>query len=344
MKRTQPNTRLRNKVFSASLLSSAATLGSLDLARSGDDLPMHARTVTLFRKNKLYYALIFPGVLYFLIFHYTPMYGIIIAFKDIAPFDGLQGIFSAEWVGLKHIRNFIGSYYFWDIIGNTLIISFYRLIFGFPAPIVLALLMNEVGSIMFKRTVQTISYLPHFLSMVVVAGLATTLLTTDGGFVNNLLQKLGFQPIMFLSSTDYFRSVLVVTGIWKEIGWGTIIYLAAITGVDSQLYEAARVDGANRMRQIWHITLPGIRHIVVILFILSIGGIMNAGFEQVFLLYSPPVYEVADIIDTYVYRKGLVEMQYSFAAAIELFKSVIAVVLILSANYMAKKLDQEGIW
>lgn len=305
---------------------------------------MHTRTLGLLKKNRLYYALILPGIVYFLVFHYTPMYGLIIAFKDVAPFDGLSGIFSAEWVGLKHFRNFLDSYYFWDIMGNTLLISLYRLLFGFPAPIILALLLNEVGGLAFKRTVQTISYLPHFLSMVVVAGLVTTLLKTDGGFVNDILQYMGFHPISFLSSSDYFRPVLVISGIWKEVGWGMIIYLAAIAGIDTQQYEAARVDGAGRLRQMWHITLPGMRHIIVILFILSIGGIMDAGFEQIFLLYSPPVYDVADILDTYVYRKGLVDVQYSFAAAVGLFKSVIAVVLILSANYLAKKFDQEGIW
>lgn len=296
------------------------------------------------KKHKLYYVLIIPGLLYFVVFHYVPIYGVIIAFKDIAPFEGLHGIFTSEWVGLRHFKNFIHSYYFWDIIENTLTISFYRLLFGFPAPILLALLLNEVRHTVFKRTVQTISYLPHFLSMVVVAGLVTVFLSTDGGFVNGVLRQFGIEPIMFLGDTRYFRSVLVVSGIWKEVGWSSIIYLAAIAGVDAQLYEAARVDGAGKLRQVWHITLPGIRHIIVILFILSIGNVMDGGFEQIFLLYSPPVYEVADIIDTYVYRKGLVEIQYSFAAAVGLFKSVIALALIVTANYLAKKFDQEGIW
>ncbi|WP_235886216.1 ABC transporter permease [Paenibacillus cymbidii] len=296
------------------------------------------------KRQKLYYFLLVPGLLYFLIFHYGPMYGIIIAFKDIAPFDGLKGIFSAEWVGLKHFRNFTESYYFTNIMVNTLTISGYRLLFGFPAPIILALLINEVRVVAFKRTVQTISYLPHFISMVVLAGLVTTLLSTDGGFVNGVLQKLGFEPVLFLSDTRFFRSVLVGSGIWKEMGWSSIIYLAAIAGVDQQLYEAAKVDGAGKLKQIWHITLPGISPIVVIMFILAIGHVMDAGFEQIFLLYSPPVYGVADIIDTYVYRKGLVEVQYSFAAAVGLFKSVIAAVLVLGTNYLARKFGQEGIW
>lgn len=305
---------------------------------------MSARTLTLLRKNKLYYGLIVPGVLYFLLFHYTPMYGLIIAFKDIAPFDGLREMLTADWVGLKHFRSFFDSFYFRDIVGNTLLISFYRLAFGFPAPIVLALLINEVGRLAFKRIVQSVSYLPHFLSMVVVAGLTTTLLTTDGGIVNEIVKLFGHEPISFLTDQRFFRSVLVVSGIWKEAGWGMIIYLAAIAGIDPQQYEAARIDGAGRWRQVWHITLPGMRHIIVILFILQIGGVMDAGFEQVFLLYSPPVYDVADIIDTYVYRKGLVEVQYSFGAAVGLFKSLIAIVLITGTNWLAKKFGQEGIW
>ncbi|WNQ12053.1 ABC transporter permease subunit [Paenibacillus aurantius] len=305
---------------------------------------MNASLWTSMRKYKLEYALVVPGMLYFLIFHYVPIYGIIIAFKDIAPFEGLSGIFSSEWVGLKHFRDFMNSYYFWDILGNTLIISFYRIVFGFPAPIVLALLMNEVRHSGFKRVVQTIAYLPHFLSMVLLAGLVTAMLSLDGGFVNGFMGWLGFEPIPFLTDNQYFRSVLIGSGIWKEAGWGTILYLAAIAGIDQQLYEAATVDGAGRFRQIWHITLPGIRHIMVILFILSVGHILDAGFEQIYLLYSPPVYQVSDIIDTFVYRKGLVEVNYSYAAAVSLFKSVAGVILILGANYIAKRLDQEGIW
>lgn len=296
------------------------------------------------KKYRLHYYLLLPGVAFFLVFHYVPLYGIVIAFKDVTPFDGIQGIFSSEWVGLKHFRNFVDSYYFWNIMENTILISTYRLLFGFPAPIVLALLMNEIGSALFKRAVQTISYLPHFISMVVVAGLLTTLLTTDGGLVNALLQKLGLESIFFLGDQSYFRSVLVASGIWKEVGWGTIIYLAAITGIDPQLYEAARVDGAGRMRQMLHITLPGMMFIIVLMFIFAVGGLLNAGFEQIILLYSPPVYEVSDIIDTYVYRKGLEGNQYSFAAAVGLFKSVLSLTLLLGANLLAKKLGQQGIW
>ncbi|WP_235886382.1 ABC transporter permease [Paenibacillus cymbidii] len=305
---------------------------------------MLAQTINKMRSHQLYYLLILPGLLYFIVFHYAPMYGVIIAFKDASPFDGLAGMLSSRWVGFQHFRTFFDSYYFWDIIGNTLTISFYRLLFGFPAPILLALLMNEVTHTYFKRVVQTISYLPHFISMVVLAGLTTTLLSVDSGIVNSVLAKLGFEPIFFLADAKYFRSVLVVSGIWKEIGWGSIIYLAAIAGIDQQLYEAAKVDGASRLRQMWHITLPGIRPIAIILLILQIGHVMDAGFEQIFLLYSPPVYQVSDIIDTYVYREGLVDVKYSFASAVGLFKAAIALVLVAGANMLAKRFGQDGIW
>ncbi len=299
---------------------------------------------SLIHRYKLYYFLIAPGIIYYLIFHYIPLYGVVIAFKDVSPFDGVKEILTSEWVGLKHFRNFTNSYYFWDIMRNTLLISLYRLIFGFPAPILLAILLNEAKNILFQRIVQTVSYLPHFISMVIVAGLLTTFLTTDGGIVNTLLQQMGLKQIFFLGDANYFRSVLVISGIWKEVGWGTIIYLAAIAGIDAHLYEAAKLDGAGRMRQIWHVTLPGMSFIITLLLILSIGGLLDAGFEQIFLLYSPSVFKVADIIDTYVYRKGLVDLQYSYAAAVNLFKSLIAVILLLGANYLAKKYKQEGIW
>ncbi|WP_391572130.1 ABC transporter permease [Cohnella sp.] len=299
---------------------------------------------SLIHRYKLYYFLIAPGIIYYLIFHYIPLYGVVIAFKDVSPFDGVKEILTSEWVGLKHFRNFTNSYYFWDIMRNTLLISLYRLIFGFPAPILLAILLNEAKNILFQRILQTVSYLPHFISMVIVAGLLTTFLTTDGGIVNTLLQQMGLKQIFFLGDANYFRSVLVISGIWKEVGWGTIIYLAAIAGIDAHLYEAAKLDGAGRMRQIWHVTLPGMSFIITLLLILSIGGLLDAGFEQIFLLYSPSVFKVADIIDTYVYRKGLVDLQYSYAAAVNLFKSLIAVILLLGANYLAKKYKQEGIW
>lgn len=296
------------------------------------------------KKYKLYYLLILPGMLYYIIFHYIPMFGIVIAFKDISPFEGIRGIVTGDWVGFKHFIKFFNSIYFWDIMKNTLVISFYKLLFGFPAPIILALLLNEVRNKHFKKVVQTISYLPHFISMVIVAGLLTNMLSTQGGIINEIIKLFGKEPIFFLGDSRYFRSVLVTSGIWQGVGWGSIVYLAAISGIDTQLYEACIVDGGNKWAQIWHVTLPGIRNVIVLMLIMAIGGLLNAGFEQILLLYSPAVYDVSDIIDTYVYREGLINANYSFATAIGLFKSIIAMILMMGSNYIAKLFDQEGIW
>ncbi|WP_240762354.1 ABC transporter permease [Paenibacillus thalictri] len=302
------------------------------------------RVLMTWKKHQFFYLLMVPGLVYFLIFHYIPMAGVAIAFKDVTPFDGLQGIIHGDWVGFAQFKRFFASYYFWNVLGNTVIISFYKLFFGFPAPILFALLLNEVTSKWFKRSVQTISYLPHFISMVVVAGLLTNLLSTNNGILNAIMLAIGKQPISFLSDPAYFRTILVLSDIWQSIGWGSILYLAAMTGIDPQLYEAAKMDGANRLRQVWHITLPGISFVISILLILNVGRFLEAGFEQIFLLYSPAVYQVADIVDTYVYREGLLQMQYSFAAAIGMFKNIVGMTLILISNYIVKKMDQPGLW
>lgn len=302
------------------------------------------RVLMTWKKHQFFYLLMVPGMVYFLIFHYIPMAGVAIAFKDVTPFDGLQGIIHGDWVGFAQFKRFFASYYFWNVLGNTVIISFYKLFFGFPAPILFALLLNEVTSKWFKRSVQTISYLPHFISMVVVAGLLTNLLSTNNGILNAIMLAIGKQPISFLSDPAYFRTILVMSDIWQSIGWGSILYLAAMTGIDPQLYEAAKMDGANRLRQVWHITLPGISFVISILLILNVGRFLEAGFEQIFLLYSPAVYQVADIVDTYVYREGLLQMQYSFAAAIGMFKNIVGMTLILVSNYIVKKMDQPGLW
>lgn len=301
-------------------------------------------TYKKYRKYKLYYFLALPGLCYFIVFHYIPMFGILIAFKDIAPFNSVQEILQADWVGFKYFLQFFDSYYFWNVLSNTVVISFYKLLFGFPAPILFALLLNEIRHIGFKRIVQTISYLPHFLSMVIVSGLVMQLLSPEYGLVNWVIVQFGGESVSFLSSPQYFRTILVITDIWQSVGWGSILYLAAMAGVDPHLYEAATIDGASRWRQMWHITLPGISFVIAILLILSVGRFMDAGFEQIFLLYSAPVYRVADIIDTYVYRQGLLSMQYSFATAIGVFKNVIGMMLIFLANYLAKRLNQQGLW
>jgi len=295
-------------------------------------------------KYKFYYLLALPGLLYFVIFKYLPMVGIIIAFQDYQPFEGFRGMFDGPWVGLKHFKNFINSYYFRNIMGNTLIISGLKLLWGFPAPIILALMINEVRNIVFKKTAQTISYLPHFFSMVIVAGMVRALLTVQGGLVNYVIKFFGGTPYPFLTDPKYFRSILVATSVWQGIGWGSILYLAAITNIDPALYEAAMIDGASRLQQMRYITLPSIAYVIAIVLIFRIGGLLNAGFQQVLLLYSPQVYKVADIIDTYVYRSGLLSMQYSYAAAVGVFKSILALILLLIANKVAKWVGQPGIW
>jgi putative aldouronate transport system permease protein len=299
---------------------------------------------TRVRLHKFYFLLMIPGFLYYIVFHYVPMFGIVIAFKDLSPFDGFEGILSSPWVGFKHFQHFFESFYFWNVLGNTALISFYKLAFAFPAPIALALLINEVRSTSFKRWVQTISYMPHFISGVVLSGLVIMVLASDKGILNEIIAYFGGEKMNFLSSPDYFRRILVFTEIWHNVGWGTILYLAAMTGIDPQLYEAAKIDGASKWQQTRHITLPGIAFVIVLLLILNIGRFLDAGFELILLLYSPAVYQVGDIIDTYVYREGLIQLQYSFTSAVGLFKNVVGMFLILGANYIAKKWNQTGIW
>ena len=272
------------------------------------------------------------------------MFGITIAFKDVTPYGGLSEMFTAPWVGLKHFKKFFDSYYFWNILGNTLNISLRKLLFGFPAPIIFALLINEIGSIKFKKVVQTISYLPHFISSVIMAGLLYNVLSTNGGIINELIRLCGGEPKYFLGESQYFVNVIVVSSIWQGVGWGSIIYLAAITGIDTSLYEAARIDGANKAQQMWYITLPCIMGVACTMLILNLGHILDAGFDQILLLYSEGVYDVADIIDTYVYREGLLNLNYSYTAAVGLFKSVVGCLMVLLVNGIVKKMGQEGIW
>ena len=296
------------------------------------------------RKYHMYYLLALPGLVYLLIFHYGPMVGILMAFREFKPMQGFMGIFTGKWVGLKYFQQFFSSVYAGRVIGNTVWIFFLRLVWGFPAPIFLALLLNEVHCLPFKKTVQTISYFPHFVSYVVVLAIARWLFNADGGLLNAIRASHGLDAIPFLSDSRYFRSILVGTGVWKGIGWSSIIYLAAMTGIDPQLYEAAEIDGASRLRQVWHITLPGIAPVIAIQLILRMGSIMDAGFDQTLLFYSSAVYDVGDIIDTYVYRMGLGSMKYGFATAVGLFKSAVGLIFVLLSNYFARLIGQEGIW
>lgn len=296
------------------------------------------------KRDRFYYLIAALPLLYFVIFRYIPMFGIIIAFQNYNPATGFEGMVNGTWVGLTHFQNFVHSIFFWNIMRNTLIISGLKLLFGFPAPIILAILINEMRLMWAKRTVQTISYLPHFLSMVVVAGLVRSLLTVQGGLVNQAIAGLGGQPQAFLTDPKLFRWILVGSSLWQEVGWQSILYLAAMASINPELYESAAMDGANKLHQIWHITLPNIAYVIAITLIFAIGGLLNAGFEQILLLYSPSVYSVADVIDTYVYRSGLLSRQYSFASAVGLFKSILALILMVGANKVAKRVGQPGLW
>lgn len=292
-------------------------------------------------KNKLIYLMIAPGLLYILIYKYFPMYGLIISFQDYKPYLGITG---SEWVGFEHFQRLFNSPDFWMILRNTLILFGLQMFIFFPIPIVLALMLNEVRRNYYKRTIQTLIYLPHFMSWVVVVSISYVLLTLDGGIINGLLEAFGFQPINFLLDASWFRPMYIIQVIWREAGWGTIIFLAAIASVDPQLYEAARMDGANRLRQIWHITLPAIKSVIVILLILKIGDVLELGFEHVFLLLNSTNRHVAEIFDTYVYVAGLRQGQFSYATAVGFFKGFVGLALVVFANWLAKKNGEEGVY
>ncbi|MCI8441640.1 MAG: sugar ABC transporter permease [Provencibacterium sp.] len=299
---------------------------------------------TFFCKYRYLHLMMLPCILFFLIFKYVPMYGLIIAFKDYEAVGGFWGILSAPFVGLQNFKRFFSSIYFGRLLRNTLLISTYRLIFSFPAPVIMAILINEIRSTRFKRTVQTITYMPHFLSWVIVSGLLIVLLSPTSGPAAGLFRLLGKEPVALLSDTRYFRSLLVISEVWKSVGWGTIIYLAAITGIDQEIYEAATVDGASRLQKIFKITLPQMADIISIMLILAVGKILDENFEQVFNMYNPAVYEVADVFETYVYRTGILNAQYSYSAAVGVFKSVVSLVLVLITNKLARLMGNEGIW
>ena len=290
------------------------------------------------------YLLMLPGLLFYLIYKYLPMIGIVIAFKDVSPFLGIEKMLTAPWVGLKHFKIFVSSPYFFQLLRNTLLINFYGLLFDFPATILLALLINEVKNGPFKKIVQTISYMPHFVSNVVVAGLLISFLSPASGIINKIIESFGGESIYFLGEPKYFRSILVGSGVWQNVGWGTIIYLAAMAGIDPQLYEAAHMEGANRFQRAWYITLPSIAPLISLLLVLRIGRMLNVGFEKILLLYSPAVYEVGDVIDTFVYRSGIKNAKFSYSTAVGLFKSVIAMVLIAVSDFTAKRMGQTGIF
>lgn len=307
--------------------------------------PEHERTAwERFRKDvvrdKWLYLLLLPGMIFLIIFRYIPIFGNVIAFMDYNPYDTA----ASTWVGFDHFVDLLTRPQFLQVFGNTLYISILKMVCGFPIPIILALMMNEMKNMKFKKVSQTLLYLPNFISWVVLSGLIMNMLDPDTGLVTSIINSISGEKIQVLTDTRYFVPMLIVTDIYKGAGWGTIIYFAALSGIDPQLYEAAEIDGARKWKQLLHITLPSITPTIVVMLILSCNNIVNAGFDQIFMLYSALVYSVADIIDTYVYRIGIKNADYSFSTAAGLFKSVIAFVMILIVNTVAKKTGNEGIW
>lgn len=307
-------------------------------------LPFLNKTRSFIRyivRHKLLYLMLLPGLLYFIVFKYVPMGGLLIAFKD---YQILHGIWNSPWVGTKWFAKIFDSPYFFNLLQNTLLIGFYKIVFGMPPDIIFALLLNEVRKVWFKRFFQTVTYLPHFLSWVIVYGIFLALLLPNTGLVNQFISALGLEQISFLTSNDWFRSVLVGAEIWKDIGFGTIIYIAALASVDQTLYEAAKVDGAGRFRRMWHISVPGIRGVIVLLLIIRLGNIMDAGFSQIFTFLNAAVYSVADVFGTWVYRTGIEEFQISIATAMGLFNGFVGLVFVVAANGLAKKFTGSGVW
>lgn len=293
-------------------------------------------------RNRYVYLMLVPVVAYYLIFSYGPMYGLLMAFQE--SYSPVKGILAGEWVGFDNFTMFFESYYFWRLIKNTLILSFYSIVFGFPAPIILALLLNEVRKKWFRSTVQTISYMPHFISVVVVVGMLKTFSSLDGGLFNVIRDFFDLQPIMFLAEKDMFRPLYILSNIWQGAGWASIIFLAALSGIDPQLYEASKIDGAGRWRQLLHITLPGIMPTIVIMLILRMGAVMNADFQKILLMQTAPTYETSDVISTFVYRSGILEGNYTYSTAIGLFNGVINFALLIIANAISRKLNSTSLW
>jgi len=287
-------------------------------------------------RNRYIYIMLIPVVIYFMIFHYVPMFGVQIAFKD---FSIAKGILDSPWVGFKHFKTYFNSYYFVRLIKNTVLLSAYNIIFGFPTPILLAILINEVRSGKFKRVVQTVTYLPHFISVVIVCALLRDFFSADG-----VINQLFGTSINFFMREEWFRPLYVGSGIWQEIGWGSIVYLSAITGIDSALYEAAEIDGAGRFQKILYITIPCIAATITVMFIMRVGRMMTLGADKVLLMYSESTYSTADIISTFVYRKGLLEQNYSYSAAVDLVNSVVNCVLLVITNKLCKKINGNGLW
>jgi putative aldouronate transport system permease protein len=292
-------------------------------------------------RNRFLYLLLVPVVMYLILFKYAPMAGEIIAFKNYRLADGLWG---SPWVGLEQFEKLFSSRDFYIVLKNTLLLNLYTLLFAFPAPIILAVMLNEVRVEWYKRTLQNLLYIPHFISWIVLGSIVYALLSPSTGILNYVLKGVGLEPIYFMADKFWWTVSFIFSGIWKEAGFGTILYLAAMASIDPTLYEASKIDGASKWRQIWHITLPGIRSTIAILLILQVGKMMDVGFEHVFALSNPTVSNVAEVISTYVYSRGMVNLQYSYTTALGLFQSVIALILIVSVNRIIKALGERGLW
>lgn len=293
-----------------------------------------------YRQNPLLYWMLAPVLLYVLIFNYAPMFGLVISFQD---YSLTRGVMGSKWIGLKNFEDFFSSMYFGRTLGNTLILSGLDLLVCFPAPIILALMLNEVGCLRFKKTIQTVSYMPHFISMVVVAGLIKEFCSSTG-VVAQFVQFFGGKAQSYISQPQYFRAIFTVSQVWQTIGFNSIVFLAALSGIDMQLYEAARIDGAGRLRQMWHVTLPGIIPTIIIMLILRCGAIMNVNFEKVLLLYSPSTYATADVISTYVYRAGIIKQKIGYSTAVGLFNSVVSLLLVVGANALSNRYTESSLF
>lgn len=309
--------------------------------RAGKSQTRLARLVRLLCWDKALILLALPGLVYYVVFHYAPMYGIWMAFTD---FNVSKSIIGSDFVGLMWFREFFNSFFFWRLLRNTLALSALNLLLGFPIPILFALALNEMRRPMFKRIVQTVSYLPHFISTVVVVGILYTTLSPSGGVVNTLIKGTGRNAVNFMSSEAWFRPLYIGTDVWQSFGWNSIIYLAALTAVDPGLYEAARIDGATRFQQVIHVSLPCILPTIVILLIMQLGRVMNVGYEKIILMYSPAVYEKADVISTYVYRRGIQKGEFSFGAAVGLFNNVVNLILLVTVNTVARRVSAISLW
>lgn len=303
--------------------------------------PSFAETVKKdFKRNKVKYLIVLLPVVFYILFYYVPLYGAIIAFQDYSP---RLGIIGSEWVGFKHFKDFFASNTFLRVLKNTFVLSGLDIVFGFPLPIIFAILLNEVKNKLFKRTIQTVSYMPHFISLVIACSMIKTFCAYDG-VINWVIAKLGFEPFSILQSPPAFKYVYVLSNIWQEMGWNSILYIAALGGINSELYEAASLDGAGRLRQTWHVTLPGIMPTIMIMLILRIGQVLSVGYEKILLLYNPATYKTADVISTYIYRKGLQDFDWSYSAAVGLFNSVVNFIFLIAANKISQKTTETSLW